>query len=204
MPSNLEAILLILVFIVPGFVCVEVDARLRFGQKLAAFERTIVSILISAALHAVLTWLTLFVLFLLRFNLANLFDRNWLANWFVANPFLAVNLGLFYFAIAIVLAVFVGWKVGPVTKRWVPVISRIVDENKRNSVLIQMKNGDFFTGLLDMIPADYEVLQSPAKDFTIIPPGRYKPKGQAWQNLEDKEVVLLNTSNVDAIRIIEL
>lgn len=93
---------------------------------------------------------------------------------------------------------------GPVTKRWEPVISRIIDPDKLYSVLIQMKNGDFFTGLLDKIPADYEVLQSPAKDFTIRPPGRYKPKGQAWQSLENKEVVLLNTSNVDAIRIIEL
>ena len=204
MPSNLESLALILVFIVPGFVCVEVDARLRLGQKLAAFDRTIVSILFSTVLHAVLTWLILFALLLFRFKLANLFDRDWLANWFALHTFTAITLGLCYFAIAIVLACIAGWMVGSVTKRWVPVVSRLVAEGNRSSVLIQMKNGDFFTGLLDMIPADYEVLQSPAKDFTIKPPGRYKPKGQPWQYLEDKEVVLPNTSNVDAIRIIEL
>lgn len=67
-----------------------------------------------------------------------------------------------------------------------------------------MKNGDFYTGVLGMIPADYDVLQGPAKDFTITPPGRYKPKAKPWQKLEEEEVVLLNTANVDAIRLMRL
>ena len=38
----------------------------------------------------------------------------------------------------------------------------------------------------------------------ITPPGRYKPKAKPWQKLEEEEVVLLNTANVDAIRLMRL
>jgi len=204
MPVNLQAILLILVFIVPGFVFVEVDARLRPAQKLGAFDRTVVSVLFSTILHGFVVWLICVVLWFISFDLAKLFDATWLADWSRKHTLLVYTSLLSYFLLSMTIAIWCGARIGILTRGWMPVILRVVEKDKINSVLVQMKNGDFFTGLLDKIPADYDVLQSPAKDFTIRAPGRYKPKGQPWQNREETEVILLNTSNVDAIRVMKL
>lgn len=204
MPANLQTVFLILIFIVPGFVFTEVDARLRPAQKIGPFERTILSILFSTILHSILICPLLLFLVIVQFDFSNLFDSVWLMQWGGKHPFILYIATCAYFFIAVIIAGCCGIKIGTVTREWMPIISRVLERERANSVLVQMKNGDFYTGLLDMIPADYDILQSPAKDFTIKPPGRYKPKGQAWQKLEDTEVVLLNTSNVDAIRIIKL
>ncbi len=201
MPVNIQALALLLVFIVPGFVFVEVDARRRPAQKLGTFDKTVLSILFSTVLHAVLSLIILLLLLSMKFDITRLVNRDWLA-WGGKHPICAYGCTLSYFLLCIVIAGLLGYLVGAVTHRWTPVLSRVVRRDKQNSVLVQMKNGDFFTGALGMIPADYDVLQSQAKDFTIVPPGRYKPKGRPWQKLLDGETVLLNTSNVDAIRIL--
>lgn len=201
MPGNVQGLLLLLVFIVPGFVFVEVDTRRRPAQKLAAFDKTVISVLFSTIVHAVLLWPILFFLWLLSVDLARLLDPTWLFGCLASHVLLAYTGLLLYFLVCIAIAVFCGVKVGVVTRTWTPVFSRVIKRDKPNPVLIQMKNGDFYTGILGTIPADYDVLQGPAKDFTITPPGRYKPHEKRWQKLQDGEVVLLNTANVDAIRI---
>lgn len=203
MPGNLHAILLIVFFVVPGFVFVEVDARLRPSQKFGAFERTVVSVLFSTIWHGIVLWMLLLGLLVFGCDVAKVFDLKCVAQWSRDHVFFVCTCLLAYLLLSILVPGWCGSKMGLVTRGWMPVVSRVVDQKRFNSVLVQMKNGDFFTGLLDKIPADYDVLQGPAKDFTITPPGRYKPKGQSWQKLEDNEVVLLNTSNVDAIRVIQ-
>jgi len=204
MPGNLQTLLLLLVFIIPGFVFVEVDTRRRPAQKLAAFDKTVLSVFFSTMLHAVLLCPILLCLRLFNFNLANLFDAEWLLAWMTEHVLLMYVSVLLYFLVSIMIAVYCGFRVGAVTCTWTPVLSRIVRRDEANGVLVQMKNGDIYTGILGMIPADYDVLQGLAKDFTITPPGRYKPKGQPWQNLQSGEIVLLNTSNVNAIRMMWL
>ena len=201
MPTNAQALLLVLLFIVPGFVLVEVDSRLRPSQKLAAFDKTVLSVLFSAILHAFLLWLILLGLWGFGVDLSGLLDADWAVDWLSKHVLLIYTWILIYFALSVAIAVRLGFKVSAVTGKWVPVLSRIVRSDKPNPVLVQMKNGDFYTGILGVIPADYDVLQSSAKDFTIRPPGRYKPKGKRWQKLQDGETVLLNTTNIDAIRI---
>ncbi|MHC4400222.1 MAG: DUF6338 family protein [Planctomycetota bacterium] len=201
MPANLQALLLLLVFIAPGFVFVEVDTRRRPAQKLAAFDKTVLSILFSTLLHAVLLWPTLLCFSLCGFDLARVLDANWLLNYVQQHVLLTYTFLLVYFFVAIAIAVFCGFKVGALTSKWTPVLSRSVRRDRPNPVLVHMKNGDFYTGILGMIPADYDVLQGPAKDFTVIPPGRYKPKGKRWPKLQEGEIVLLNTANVDAVRL---
>ena len=205
MPVNFQALLLLLVFIVPGFVFVEVDTRRRPAQKLGTFDKTVLSIFFSTILHAVLTWLILLALLTYGFDTAKLLDRGWLAGQAETHIVATYALGSCYFILSVGIASVCGFMVGRLTHRWTPVLSRVVkrDRDINNWVLVQMSNGDFFTGILGMIPADYDVLTGPAKDFAVIPPGRYKAAGQPWQPLQDGEVVLLNTSNVDAIRIIQ-
>jgi hypothetical protein len=201
MPGNIQALLVILVFIAPGFIFVEVDTRRRPAQRLGAFDKTVLSVLFSTALHAVLLWPILLGLLVFGFRLANLLDADWLLVFAQEHVFLTYTCVLLYFLLSLFIGVGCGVKVGTVTRNWTPILSRIVRRDRPNPVLVQMKNGDFYTGILDMIPADYDVLQGPAKDFTITPPGRYKPNGKRWQKLQEGEVVLLNTSNVDAIRL---
>ncbi len=192
---------MLLVFIVPGFVFVEVDTRRRPAQKLGTFDKTILSVLFSTILHAVLVWPILLLLLAFKFEVSRLFDADWLGEWCGKHPLLTYTSLFFYFLLCIAIATGCGFAAGVVTHTWTPVLSRSVRRDRQNCVLVHMKNGSFFTGVLGMIPADYDVLQGPAKDFTILPPGRYKPKGRPWQELQEAEVILLNTSNVDAIRI---
>jgi len=201
MPGNAQGLLLLLVFIVPGFVFVEVDTRRRPAQKLAAFDKTVLSVLFSTVLHAILLWPVIFGFWLFGFELARLVDPKWLFDWVGHHVLLTYTALLLYFSVCIAIAVLCGIGIGAVTRTWTPVFSKVVRRDTPNPVLVQMKNGDFYTGILGMIPADYEVLQGVAKDFTITPPGRYKPNGKRWQKLQDGEVVLLNTANVDAIRL---
>ncbi len=205
MPVNFQALLLLLVFIVPGFVFVEVDTRRRPAQNLGTFDKTVLSVFFSTILHAVLAWLVLLALLTFGFDTARLLDREWLAAQAETHIVATYAFGSCYFILSVGIATVCGFMVGRLTRRWTPVLSRVVvrEQNINNWVLVQMSNGDFFTGILGMIPADYDVLTGPAKDFTVIPPGRYKPAGQSWQALQDGEVVLLNTSNVDAMRIIQ-
>jgi len=204
MPTNIQALALLLVFIVPGFLFVEVDTRRRPAQKLGAFDKTILSILFSTLLHAAFLFLILAVLRLFEFDLATLLDGAWFMTWIRDHLLLSYVCILLYSLVCLGMATLCGISVGTITRTWTPVLSRVVRRDKANPVLVQMKNGDYYTGILGMIPADYDVLQSPAKDFTIRPPGRYKPNGQGWQNLQEAEVIVLNTSNVDAIRFMWL
>jgi len=203
MPGNLQALVLLLIFIVPGFVFVEVDTRRRPAQKLGTFDKTVLSILFSTILHAILVCPILLFLLAVKFDVAQLFDKERLVEWCGKHVGLTYTYVFLYFLVSIAAAVLCGFKVGIITHRWTPVLSRIVRRDRPNWVLVQMKNGDLFTGILGMIPADYDILQGPAKDFTITPPGHYRPKGRTWENLQDGELVLLNTSNVDAIRILQ-
>src|SRR4030042_1894761 len=199
MPANLQVFVLLLLFIVPGFVFVEVDLRRRPAQQLGTFDKTVLSILFSTIVHSLVLWPIVLCSLGVEVDAGKVFDKGWLVDWTGKHLALTYTYVFFYFLFCIVVAVLCGFKVGSVTRRWMPVLSRIVRRDRDNWVLVQMKNGDFFTGALDMIPADYDILQGPAKDFTIVPPGRYKPKGQSWQDLQKHEVILLNTSNVDAI-----
>lgn len=178
MPGNAQGLLLLLVFIVPGFVFVEVDTRRRPAQKLAAFDKTVLSVLFSTVLHATLLWPVLSCLWLFGSDLARVVDPKWLIDWGGRHVLLTYTGLLFYFLACIAIAVCCGIGIGAVTRTWTPVFSKVVRRDTPNPVLVQMKNGDFYTGILGMIPADYDVLQGVAKDFTITSPGRYKPNGK--------------------------
>jgi hypothetical protein len=158
--------------------------------------------LFSTVLHVLLLGVILLGLSLSRFDLANLLDTQWTIEWAKGHVLLAYTLLTTYSVVAIGVAVGCGFGVDRFTQRRVPVLSRIVGRDRANAVLVQLKNGDYYTGILGTIPADYDVLQVAAKDFTITPPGRYKRKDSKSQKLDPREVVFLNTMNVDAIRII--
>ncbi len=53
MPGNIQALLLFVLFIVPGFVFVEVDTRRRPARQLGTFDKTVLSVLFSTILHAI-------------------------------------------------------------------------------------------------------------------------------------------------------
>ena len=97
MPGNVQALFLLLLFIVPGFVFVEVDARRRPAQKLPAFDKTVISVLFSAILHAILLWPILVCLWLFGFELGKLLNPAWLMEWVAAHLLLTYSLLLFYF-----------------------------------------------------------------------------------------------------------
>ncbi len=202
MPDNVQALLLLVLFIAPGFVFIEVHARRRPTRKLGTFDKTVLTVLFSTILHVVLVGLVLAILYLRDVDLNFLFDQDALQTRIEQHAYEAYLYVVVYFFVALLLSGISGLLAGRTVWRAIPVFARVVRRDKENAVLVQMKNGDFFTGILGLIPGDYDVLQGPAKDFTISPPGRYKPKDRDWQSLQMGETVVLNTTNVDALRII--
>jgi len=202
MPDNLQALLLVVWFVIPGFVFVEVRAWSRPTRKLSTFDKTVLTILVSTVLHISLVFLVLLALHLRGFDLTLAFDQGYVVDHAKEHPLLAYAYAFAYFVATLVIACALGWLVGKVEWTVTPVFLRVIRRDKPNAVLVQMKNGDFYTGILELIPGDYDILQSPAKDFTLSPPGRYKPKDLDWQNLQAGETVVLNTTNIDALRII--
>lgn len=63
-------------------------------------------------------------------------------------------------------------------------------------------NGDIYVGIVKSIPHDYETLHGDDKDFSLAKVNYLRSDTGILESLED-QVVLLNTSDVAAIHIIE-
>ena len=61
MPTNVQSLLVLLLFVLPGFVAVEVIARIQPSRERSTFDKTALSVLYSTIVHVLLVPILTFI-----------------------------------------------------------------------------------------------------------------------------------------------
>jgi hypothetical protein len=220
MPTNLQSLLVLLVFVLPGFVAVEIDARSRPARERSTFDKTALSVFYSTLVHLALVPLATFLAtWLWSFDPA-VVDSNWATEQMQQHLWRSESLLLGYFATAMLSGALFGYTLSKFKGQTPPVwaqetyvrvqrrgFAQAIRERLHRprytaalSVLVLMKNGDQYAGLLKTLPGEFDELQRKDKFFSIQKVA-YRPKDATPQTLQPGQVVLLNTDNVDAMWI---
>lgn len=220
MPTNVQSLLVLLLFVLPGFVAVEVIARIQPSRERSTFDKTALSVLYSTIVHVVLVpILTCIAIWCFGFEPRTI-DAEWLSERMREQLPLCEAVVVGYFVLATLCGVGLGFAIAKTTGYIAPVwaqetyirvqhrgrLRRLGDllTSRRYraalAVFVIMKNGDRYVGLLKTLPGDFEDLQRKDKFFSIQRV-TYAPNEGLVHKLEDGQVVLLNTDNVDAMWI---
>lgn len=219
MPTTLQGLLIIL-FVLPGFLAVEVDAHRRPARERSVFDKTVLSVLYSAFVHlpllvcwsyAALTWLDA------DFSIVT---EGWIMQQIRERPLRVQGYIVAYFASTMAAGYLLGSSLAKLTRHVAPVwaretylrvlpkrwTDRMTEWLRRPkftgaiSVLVKMKSGDQDAGILRTAPGDYDELQQKDKYFSIVR-AVYLPKDGVLETLDDDQVVLLNMADIEALLI---
>jgi hypothetical protein len=218
MPTSLEAFVLLLLAILPGFIAVSVDRHFRpiraHGPTDAVGWYALYSLIINVVMIS-----TIIAVAVYRFDFEpkELFATDWrtyLSNRVKNDPLAVAGLALGYPVGSIILALVLGYIVARMTTAitpvwWLETVQRTtkwgIVRRKGHcalSVRVNLNNGGIFFGTLQSVPKDYEVLVAKEKDFSITRALYVPPTGDPVP-LDPGEVVLLNTKDVFSIQTIE-
>jgi len=221
-PTNLDGLLVLLLFVLPGFVAVEVNARFQPIRERSAFDKTALSVLFSTLVHLALVPIATYLVIANGALDPRTVDASWLSTQLRSNPVAAELCIGGYFLAATFVGGFLGYltwilvaDVPPVwaAETYVRVQKRTFATRVRErfqkpryraglSVYVIMKNGDRYVGLLKTLTGEFDELQRKDKFFSIqkaVYLGGTRPPF----TLPVTQVVLLNTENVDAMWIAE-
>jgi len=204
MPNSLEA-LLILFFVAPGFVASEAHAYQLPLKERGTFDKLVTTIIASLVVHllAIPVWLYLngkcdFLAFDDAIQLGPNAKSTWLI-WKLAVTYLAPSMIGGYLTGRFLIPLVVK----PHLPVWsVEIFQAAEKSDKAISAYVVMNNGDIYAGIVKSIPHDYETLHGDDKDFSLAKVTYLRSNTNTPENLEN-QVVLLNTSDVAAIHIVE-
>ncbi|HEX7378570.1 MAG TPA: DUF6338 family protein [Pirellulales bacterium] len=219
MPTTLQG-LLIVFFVLPGFLAVEVDARRRPAREHSAFDKTVLSVLYSAFVHLPLLFCWSFAAVRWLGADFNILTEEWITQQIRARPLHLQGYIMAYFASSMATGWLLGSCLAGVTRHIAPVwaretylrvlpkgwTDRVMERLRRPafvaaiSVLVKMKSGDQYAGILRTAPGDYDELQQKDKYFSIIQ-AVYLPKDGSLEKLGGDQVVLLNMADVEALLV---
>ena len=207
MPDSLQALIVIVVFILPGFLAVRMDGFVRPIRQRNAFESTGWAVLYSTVVHMVLVIPTSLVCIWIGGLDPTVEDFSWEV-WLDAQT--SEHLLRTEFAIIVYLAtmgicgIALGQFVSTRTRLNVPVWSKetLVRSQTEGPLvcLAIMTNGDQYSGTLFQVPTDYEVLTRKDRDFSIRD-AVYVPKDGEMEALDDAEIVLLNSRDIASLHV---
>lgn len=202
---GLPNLLLTILFIVPGFLAEE-ELRKKFPfRRSTTFERTVNSIYYSVWIHTFF----LLVILVLCFPVGQLWTRRPYIE--VIHTAGSLPLVVFIYCAFAMLAgqqlfgrVFlVGyyeWNKKEISS-FFPVWSRTLPDDKITFARIRLKNGDLYSGQIEYVHSDYDLLSSSEKDIYIVSPRIFQDG--VWKNLEKEEVkgILLNTRDIISLEL---
>ncbi len=219
MPTTIQGFL-ILLFVLPGFLAVELDAQIRPARERSLFDKTVLCVLFSSLVHVVLILAWTYVAEVrLGLDLAVVTEA-WISQQFRDHPLRTEGFVCGYFASSMLAGWVVGGGLSKLNRGIAPVWAREtylrvrrkgwLDRfmvwrqrrkfNKAVSVLVKMKSGDQYAGILRSVPGEYSELQQKDKYFSIAR-AVFLPKEGVLQALEEQQVVLLNMADVESLFI---
>jgi hypothetical protein len=203
MPNNLQA-LLVVFFLVPGFVAAEMHAQQLPLKERSLFDKFVLTVVASVFLHAL--WMPIWlkandsfrwIPFPLRADVE--VDEGQLWNiWQLAVTYLLPT--------SIAGAALGQWALPRIIRPRMPVwtvelFQRAREENIAITAYVVMSNGDIYVGVVKSIPHDYEILHGDSKDFSITNAIYLRHNADRLEQL-DNQVVLLNTADVGAMHLV--